>query len=82
MSYRARVKLSFEIKNADTDKNILLGDLDRGNDVTYKNKKYDIYVDVPMGTTLLSKALLLDMEPIIDLTVSVDGVGQGKANEF
>lgn len=82
MSYRARIKLTFEIKEAKTDKNLLLGDASRGNDVTYKNKKYEIYIDAPMGTTLLSKALLLDMEPIIDLTVSVDGVGQGKANEF
>lgn len=82
MSYRARIKLTFEIKNSKTDKNLLLGDASRGTDVTYKNKKYEIYIDAPMGTTLLSKALLLDMEPIIDLTVSVDGVGQGKANEF
>ena len=68
--YRARIKLTFEIKNSNTDKNLLLGDLARQTDVTYKNKKYEIYIDAPMGTTLLSKALLLDMEPIIDLMVS------------
>lgn len=81
ISYRARIKLTFEIKNANTDKNLLLGDSARDNEVTYNNKKYEIYVDAPMGTTLLSKALLLDMEPIIDLVVSSD-IGQGKVNEF
>ncbi len=68
--FRARVKLTFEIKNSDTDKNLLLGDLGRQSEVKYKNKKYTIYIDTPMGTTLLSKALLLDMEPIIDLMVN------------
>ena len=68
--YRARVKLSFEIKNSDTDKNILLGDITRNTEVTYANKKYEIYIDAPMGTTLLSKSLMLDMEPIIDIMVS------------
>jgi len=68
--YRARVKLAFEIKNANTDKNILLGDMGRQQEVTYKNKKYERYIDAPMGTTLLSKSLLLDMEPIIDILVN------------
>ncbi len=68
--YRARVKLEFEIKNSDTDKNLLLADLTRNTEVTYKNKQYEIYVDVPMGTTLMSNSLFLDMEPIIDLIVN------------
>ena len=70
ISFRARLKLTFEIKNSDTDKNLLLGDTLRGAEVTYKNKKYTVYVDTPLGTTLLSKALQLDMEPIIDIMVN------------
>ena len=68
--YRARIKLTFEIKNSDTDKNILLGDSNRENEVTYKNKKYTVYIDAPMGTTLLNNSLLLDLEPVIDLMVN------------
>jgi len=68
--YRARIKLTFEIKNSNTDKNLLLGDIARATEVTYSNKKYEVYIDAPMGTTLLSKALLLDMEPIIDILVN------------
>lgn len=78
--YRARIKLTFEIKNSKTDKNILLGDASRSKEVTYKNKKYEVYIDAPMGTTLLSKALLLDMEPIIDLMVN--NTEASKQNEF
>lgn len=70
VSYRARLKLDFEIKSSETDKNLLLGDTLRNSEVTYKSKKYTIYVDVPMGTALLSKALQLDMEPIIDMMVN------------
>ncbi len=70
ISFRARVKLTFEIKNSETDKNLLLGDATRAKEVTYKNKKYTVYIDAPMGTTLLSRALLLDMVPIIDVMVS------------
>lgn len=68
--FRARVKLTFEIKNSETDKNLLLGDTTRAKEVTYKNKKYTVYIDAPMGTTLLSKALLLDMTSVIDVMVS------------
>ncbi len=80
ISYRARIKLTFEIKNSDTDKNLLLGDMDRGQDVTYKNKTYEVYIDAPMGTTMLSKALLLDMEAIIDLMVN--DTEASEKNEF
>lgn len=70
ISYRARIKLTFEIKNSKTDKNLLLGDSKSGHEVTYNNKKYEIYIDAPMGTTMYSQSLLLDMEPIIDLMVN------------
>lgn len=70
ISYRARIKLIFEIKNSKTDKNLLLGDSQRANGVTYKNKKYEIYIDAPMGTTMFGQSLLLDMEPIIDLMIN------------
>lgn len=68
--YRARVKLTFKIVNADTDKNLLLGDVRRSDEVTYKNKEYTIFIDAPMGTTYYGRSLLLDMEPIIDLMVN------------
>ena len=68
--FRARLKLDFEIKNADTNINLLLGDQSRQNEVTYEKKVYTIYIDAPMGTTMASKALMLDMEPIIDMMVS------------
>lgn len=80
LRYRARIKLTFEIKNSNTDKNILLGDMSRENEVTYVNDKYEVYIDAPMGTTILSEALLLDMEPIIDLMVN-DKEASNK-NEF
>lgn len=78
--YRARIKLSFEIKNSNTDKNILLGDTYRATEVTYKNKKYEVYIDAPMGTTMLSKSLMLDMEPVIDLMVN--DTKASEKNEF
>ena len=68
--YRARIKLVFKIENSDTDKNILLGDVLRNDEVTYTKDSYEIYIDAPMGTSMLSTALFLDMEPIIDLMVN------------
>lgn len=68
--YRARIKLTFEIKNSHTDKNLLLGDAKRSSEVAYKDKKYTVYIDAPMGPAVLSKALLLDLEPIVDLMVN------------
>ena len=69
--FRARVRLDFEIKSANTDTNLILGDLTRGTDVKYTlNNKYTVYIDLPMGTTLYSRALYIDMEPTIDIMVS------------
>jgi len=70
INYRVRVKLTFKILNSTTDKNLIFGDLNRSQDVTYKSKEYTIYIDAPMGTTLLNKGLRLDDEAIIDMIVS------------
>jgi len=68
--FRARVKLSFEVLNSNTDKNIMFADSLRSKEVTYKNKKYEVYIDAPMGESLTSKGLRLNLSPIIDLLVS------------
>lgn len=70
LRHRARVKLIFEIKNAETNKNILLGDLTNEDEITYKNKKYEIYVDVPMGPTLFSNSMFIDLEPVVQIMVN------------
>lgn len=68
--YRARIKLTFEIKNSDTDKNLLLGDALNEEEITYKNKKYEVYIDLPMGSTLFSNSMFVDLEPVIQMMVN------------
>ena len=70
--YRARIELNFEVKSADIDKNLLFGDLLSENEITYKDNKYKIYIDAPMGTSILSNGIRLDLEPIN--TIVVGGV--------
>ena len=77
--YRARIKVEFDIINSNTDTNLLFADLDRDQAVKYNKKNYTIYIDAPMGTTLLSLAIRLDTTPIIDMLV---GNTENKLNEI
>ncbi|MDD2628155.1 MAG: hypothetical protein PHR25_02610 [Clostridia bacterium] len=68
--FRSRLKLTFEVLNSKTDKNLLFADSIRNNDVIYTKKKYELYVDAPMGETLMSRSMRIDLCSIIDILVS------------
>lgn len=56
--YIVRTKVEFEILNSDTKTNLLFGD---ESNVTYENNKITMYIDLPMGMTLNSDTLLVDI---------------------
>lgn len=57
--YVVRTKIEFEVLNSETDKNLLYKDSVVG--VQYKGKKIVMYVDLPMGITLNSNSLLVNV---------------------
>jgi hypothetical protein len=54
VNMRIRTKITFKIINSLTDKNIIFGDVfeNESNPITYKNKEYTIYAEVPMSRLL------------------------------
>ena len=54
INMRIRTKITFKIVNSLTDKNVVFGDIHekRENPVTYKNKEYSFYAEVPMSRLL------------------------------
>lgn len=50
-NYRARVKLTFEVKSADTKSNLLYLDSNMGN-IVYDATSYTVYVDAYLGNAL------------------------------
>lgn len=57
--YVVRTKITFEVKNSKTEYNLLFGD--ENSKVKYTGKAITMYVDVPMGLTLNSNTLLVDV---------------------
>lgn len=57
-NYLLRTKVTFEVLNSNTDKNLLY--MDEG--ITYKGKNFDIYIDIPMGMTANSVTLNVYVE--------------------
>lgn len=69
IDFRVRTKLEFKIVNSKTDKNILFGDSreNPNTPVTYKNKEYKIYVDVPMARALNVVSYRTEIRSVINL---------------
>lgn len=59
-NYRVRTKLEFEVKSANTDKDLLYLD----KNTTYSDKMYSIYVDVIMTRNETSKTLFIEERAI------------------
>lgn len=75
LQYVVRMKLEFEIKNSNTDYNILYLDLtmnDKKN-IKYDGKKFTLYIDAKMGDTLSGiNAIYVNDIPIINLLIKND----------
>ena len=70
LQYVVRMRLEFEIKNADTKNNLLYMDPidDIENPVKYENNKYVVYIDTKMGNALSgSTALYNSNDTVYDL---------------
>ena len=56
--YNVRAKLTIEVLNATTNKDLLFGDY--GNNVEYNGKEITMYVDIPLSMSLNSKTLYVE----------------------
>lgn len=59
VQYVVRTKITFKVISSDTEYNLLFGD--ENSTVKYNSKEMTMYVDVPMGMTLNSKSLLVNI---------------------
>lgn len=72
--YRVRTKVEFNIESADTDKNLLFGDMLQGNGIEYKDKKYTIYVDLLMENVGGNRTTYVDPNCIYTMIPNKDNV--------
>lgn len=59
VSYRIRMKVSFEIKSSNTKTNLIYLDYINGLDKTYEKTKYDLIVDYYMTNSLSSNTIFM-----------------------
>lgn len=67
--YRVRTKIEFKIVNSDTDRSVLFGDNieNSQNGVTYKDKEYKLYVDVPLSRLMNVVSYRLPIKSVINI---------------
>lgn len=69
IDFRIRTRLEFKIVNSDTNQNILFGDIKENTDkpVTYKNKEYKVYVDIPMTSLINTISYRTEIKSVINI---------------
>lgn len=61
---RVRAKIEFEVLSSNTDKNLLLPDIFNGDNIKYEGKKFEFYIDIPMGAMLGATSLRVTIESL------------------
>jgi len=66
---RVRTRITFKIINSETDKNVVFGDLYNNTEtpVTYKNKEYVLYVEIPMSKEIAAISYRTEIKSIINM---------------
>ena len=63
--YIVRCKINFKVLNSDTNENLLFGD----KNVKYGSNEIEMYVDLPMGITINSRSMLVNLACLADKMV-------------
>ncbi|MDD3303947.1 MAG: hypothetical protein PHP54_03425 [Clostridia bacterium] len=71
-SYRARTKIEFEIKNSDTDKNILFMDI---ADTKYEGNTITCYADVALGLVFNNDNVYVNQKPLLNILLKDKNYG-------
>ena len=59
-NYVVRTKITFEVVNSNTNEDLLFGD--KGNNIKYNGKEITMIIDLPMGMTLNSNSLRVNVD--------------------
>ena len=70
---RVRAKIEFEVLSSNTDKNLLLPDIFNGDNIKYEGKKFEFYIDIPMGAMLGATSLRVTIESL-PRNIITDGI--------
>lgn len=78
VSYRARLKLTFDVKSSKTKVNLLFLDMLDNSTITYANTTYSILVDNFMSNAIGDSNMYLDSRQLYDMLVDKTGSGIAK----
>lgn len=75
ISYRARLKIEFEIKNSKTNKNIIYLDMLDGYNTIYEKKNYDFFADVATTNAIGNNNIYMREYDLFDAIINKDKSG-------
>jgi hypothetical protein len=83
-SFRARVKLTFEVKHSNTKLNLLYLDCFDNLNKTYEKSSYEILVDIPLTNAIGSNKMYMEERDLYDTILNKESCGITKEvdNEF